>query len=101
MSLTLKDAVYLLAYIITVAAVYFKFNNRLINIEKDRKRERSILWQNGGRLNLVDHKSCREFRDILFEALRKNESGNERVLQKLEVQSEQLFRIEHQKKEKE
>jgi hypothetical protein len=94
MSLTLKDAVYLLVYVVSIAGLYFKFNNRLINIEKARKREYSILWQNGGRLNLVDHKTCREFRDQIWDALRKCDSSSMAVLNKLEVINEKLIRID-------
>lgn len=94
MSLNLKDAVYLLIYVISIAAVYFKFNNRLHNIEKARKREYNILWQNGGRLNLVDHKTCREFRDNIWEAMRKCDDSATNVINKLEVINEKLIRID-------
>lgn len=90
----LKDAIYIFINVVTVAAIYFRFNNRLYNSERKVKRFESIFWENGGRLNVVDHKTCREFRDIFFESLRKAENNNDRIFQRLELYGVQLTRIE-------
>jgi hypothetical protein len=95
MPIELKDAVYILVYVVTIAAIYQRFNNRLHNMEKIIKRFQAIVWENGGRLNIVDHKSCRDFRDTMHESIRKCDNSHDRVFQKLEVHGEQLHRIEN------
>lgn len=93
MSIALKDAVWFIVYIVSVVSIFLAFRNEVKNLKKEVQRERGIIWQNGGRLNLVDHKTCRDFRDILHEAIRQRDMTIEEFRGQLKILNENVLEV--------
>lgn len=92
MTLELKDAIYLIVYIVSVAGVFLAFRNELKNLKDAQAQDKDVIWQKGGRLNLVDHKSCREYRDALWTSMRQKEKALEMLLAELkEIKENQII----------
>lgn len=93
MTVDLKDAIYLITYIVSLISVFISFKSRLIGIENEFKRVISIIYAEKGSLNLVDVKTCKEHRDQVFTALRRSETVMEMALTKIETLNENVIEI--------
>jgi len=83
MTIGLKDIVYLFAYFATIISLYFGFKHRLSNVEREVRRGMKVLYQEAGKLNLIDHETCKKNRDEIFTAIRRNEKSMEMFLLEL------------------
>lgn len=93
MTVDLKDAIYLITYIVSLISVFISFKSRLVGIENEFKRVISIIYAEKGSLNLVDVKTCKEHRDQVFTALRRSETVMEMALTKIETLNENVIEI--------
>lgn len=93
MTVDLKDAIYLITYIVSLISVFISFKSRLIGIENEFKRVISIIYAEKGSLNLIDVKTCKEHRDQVFTALRRSETVMEMALTKIETLNENVIEI--------
>lgn len=93
MTVDLKDAIYLITYLISIVSVFISFKARLNAIENEFKRVVGIIYAEKGSLNLVDVKTCKEHRDQVFTALRRSETVMEMALTKIEVLNENVLEI--------
>ena len=93
MTLGLKDVIYVLVYVVSIAGVFFAFKNELTNLKNEVRKEKSIIWQEGGRLNLVDHKACREYRDGIWQSMRKCDSVMDGMNTRLDSINEKIIRV--------
>lgn len=93
MTLAVKDIVYIVVYIISIAGVFFAFKNKLNNLTEEQNKEKKVIWQEGGRLNIVDHAFCRECRDQIYETIRKRDSIIEEFRAQLISLNENVIRI--------
>lgn len=82
-TLDVKDIVYLLVYVISVVSVYYAQRNRIGNLEKENSQIKSIIYGDRGKLNIIDHDSCKRYRDEVFAAVRRNEQVNEMLLNEI------------------
>lgn len=85
--------IYFAVYIVSVAAVFFTFRNRLYNIEKNTKRMESIIFGDGGGLNIINQQECKARQDHVFNAIRRSESSIEKTLSKIEQLNENILKI--------
>lgn len=93
MSIALKDAVWFIVYIVSMVSIFLAFRNEVKNLRDEVKKEKSIIWQEGGRLNLVDHKACREYRDAIWSSMRKYDNVMEGMNSRLDSINEKIIRV--------
>lgn len=93
MSIALKDAVWFIVYIVSMVSIFLAFRNEVKNLKNEVKKEKSIIWQEGGRLNLVDHKACREYRDAIWSSMRKCDNVMEGMNSRLDSINEKIIRV--------
>ena len=93
MSIALKDAVWFIVYIVSMVSIFLAFRNEVKNLRDEVKKEKSIIWQEGGRLNLVDHKACREYRDAIWSSMRKCDNVMEGMNSRLDSINEKIIRV--------
>lgn len=93
MSIDLKDAVWFIVYIVSMVSIFLAFRNEVKNLKNEVKKEKSIIWQEGGRLNLVDHKACREYRDGIWQSMRKCDNVMEGMNTRLDSINEKIIRV--------
>lgn len=93
MTLGLKDIIYILVYVVSMASVFFAFRNELKNLKDEQRKEKNVIWQDGGRLNLVDHKACREYRDAIWSSMRKCDNVMEGMNGRLDSINEKIIRV--------
>lgn len=93
MTIGLKDIVYLAAYFATIISLYFGFKHRLSNVEREVRRGMKVLYQEAGKLNLIDHETCKKNRDEIFTAIRRNEKSMEMFLLELRDIKENMIII--------
>lgn len=93
MTVDVKDAIYLITYIISIISIFIAFKSRLTAIENEFKRVVAIIYAEKGSLNLVDVRTCKEHRDQIFTALRRSETVMELALSKIEQLSENVLEI--------
>lgn len=93
MSIALKDAVWFIVYIVSMVSIFLAFRNEVKNLKNEVRKEKSIIWQEGGRLNLVDHKACREYRDAIWSSMRKCDSVMEGMNGRLDSINEKIIRV--------
>jgi hypothetical protein len=93
MVFNLKDIIYIIGWAGSVIGIFLAFRNELNNLKKDQKKVLCIIWQNGGRLNLVDHKTCREYRDVIWSSMRKCDTVMEGMNTRLDSMNENIIRI--------
>ena len=93
MTLAIKDAIFILVYVVSIAGVIFAFKNKLNNLSEEQDKEKKVIWQEGGRLNIVDHAFCRECRDQIYETIRKRDSIIEEFRAQLIALNENIIRI--------
>ena len=82
-TLDVKDIVYLLVYVISVVSVYYAQRNRIGNLEKENSQIKGIIYGDRGKLNIIDHESCKRYRDEVFTAVRRTEQANEMLLNEI------------------
>lgn len=93
MQVDVKDAIYLITYLVSLISIFVTFKTRLQTIENEFKKLSGIIFAEKGSLNLVDVRSCKENRDQVFNALRRNESAMEIALTKIEILNENVLEI--------
>lgn len=93
MTLGIKDAVFVLVYVVSIAGVFFAFRNELKNLRDEQEKEKKIIWEEGGRLKIVDHQACREYRDTIHDSIRKRDSIIEEFRAQLIALNENVIRI--------
>lgn len=97
MTLEVKDIIYLLVYIISIASIYlanqYSTKNRFANIEKELRRGMKVLYQDAGQLNLIDCDTCKRYRDEIFTALRRSEKAQEMFLIELREIKEGIIKL--------
>ena len=93
MAFALKDIIYILGWAGSVIGIFLAFRNELQNLRAEQKKEHGIIWQDGGRLNLVDHKACREYRDAIWQSMRKCDAVMDGMNTRLDSMNENIIRI--------
>lgn len=93
MQVDLKDAIYLITYLVSLVSIFLTFKGRLMAMESEFKKITSIIYAEKGSLNLVDVRACKEHRDQVFTALRRNETAMEIALTKIEILNENVLEI--------
>jgi hypothetical protein len=93
MIFTIKDVIYIVGWFASVIGIFFAFRNELYNLKNQQKKEHGIIWEESGRLNLVDHKACREYRNLIWQNMRKSDSAIDRMSARLEGMNENIIRI--------
>lgn len=93
MTIGLKDIVYLVAYFATIISLYYGFKHRLSNVEREVRRGMKVLYQDAGKLNLIDCDTCKKHRDEIFTALRRSEKSVEMLLLELRDIKENMIII--------
>lgn len=93
MTLTIKDIVYILAYIITIISGFVTFRARLKILETEMINNRKIIFGERGCLNLIDAKTCNEYRNQVFIAIKRSEKAMESTTSKLDRLNDHLIKI--------
>lgn len=84
MILEIKDIIYLVVYLISMISVFFSFRSKLNEIEKELKRNQTIIFGDKGSLNLVDVNTCKQQRDQVFAAIRRSETAMDQTLRRID-----------------
>jgi len=93
MTVDLKDAIYLITYLVSLVSIFMSFKARLAAMESEFRKITSIIYAEKGSLNLIDVRTCKEHRDQVFTALRRSETVMEMALTKIEVLNENVLEI--------
>jgi hypothetical protein len=93
MTFTIKDVLYIVGWFASVIGIFLAYRYELYNLKNQQKKEHSIIWQEGGRLNLVDHKACREYRNLIWQSMRKSDNAIDGITARLESMNENIIRI--------
>lgn len=93
MTLGLKDVIYILVYVVSVAAILIAFMNELKNIKKDSSLIKKILFADQGKLNLVDHQTCKQHQDQIYAAIRRSENAFAATAAEIKILNENVVRI--------
>lgn len=93
MTFTIKDVIYIVGWAASVIGIFSAFRYELYNLKNQQKKEHNIIWQDGGRLNIVDHKACREYRNLIWQSMRKSDSAIDGITSRLESMNENIIRI--------
>lgn len=93
MSITIKDAIYVLFYLTSVFSVYFIARNRINNLEKDSRLFKKILYKERGALNLIDTETCKRHRDEVFSQIRRGEKVAEMLLANMQELNRNVITI--------
>jgi len=80
----IKDVIYILTYVISIAAVFFSARSKLNEIDRELKRNQAVIFGDKGHLNLVDVKTCKDHRDQIFMAIRRSETVMDQTLKRIE-----------------
>lgn len=91
MTFDLKDIIYVAVYLISVVGVYYGQKNRIGNLEKENSEIKGIIFADRGKLNLIDHETCKKYRDDVYTAIRRNEQVNEMLLNKIDKIGENVL----------
>ena len=93
MTIELRDIIYILINFGTILSLFFAFKNRVSNLEREVRRGMKILYQDAGKLNLIDCDTCKKHRDEIFTALRRSEKSVEMLLIELRDIKENMIII--------
>lgn len=93
MSFGIRDLIYIIVYVLSLAGVFNAFKNRLKNLEREVRKGYKILYADRGQLNLIDQDTCKKYRDEVFTAIRRSERIIEMLLDKLEKINENMIII--------
>lgn len=93
MTLGLKDIIYILVYVVSIAGAFFALRNELNNIRKENKRIRNIIFADQGKLNLVDQATCKQHQDQIYAAIRRSENAFAVTAKEIKTLNENVVRI--------
>ena len=83
MTITIREAVYLLTYIITIISMFMVFRNHLYNISKQVKLINDIIFGDKGALNIVDARTLKTNMDPVWDRIRQDEAAMNMILQEI------------------
>ena len=89
MEFGLKDIVYLIIYVVTLSAVYFRQNNRIKNIEALKK----VVFKSNGVLSLVEVDTCKAHQDNIHIAIRREADNIGNMKTKIDKMGDNILRI--------
>ena len=84
MTLGTKDIVYLLTYIITLITMLIVIRSLLIEIRKDMRLVKNIIFGERGALNIVTQAILKAHLDEIWNKMRRTDQGVEMILRKVE-----------------
>jgi predicted Rossmann fold nucleotide-binding protein DprA/Smf involved in DNA uptake len=93
MTFTIKDVLYIVGWFASIIGIFSAFRYELYNLKNQQKKEHSIIWQDGGRLNIVDHKACREYRNMIWQNMRKSDNAIDGITARLGIHERKIIRI--------
>ena len=93
MTLTIKDAVYLLTYIITIISLFLTFRNHLYNISKQVKLISDVVFGDKGSLNVIDRPTLKINMDQVWDRIRQNEAAMNMILQEIKELNRNVMAI--------
>lgn len=93
MTITIKDLIYLLTYIISIITLFLSFKNNLENLSKQIRLLNNIIFGDKGSLNLIDQTTCKAHRDQIWLRVRQNEAATNMLLQKIEELNRNVLAI--------
>lgn len=93
MTLEIKDIVYVIVYIVSLASVVFSFFSRVLNLEREVKRLKNVMYAAKGGLNLIDLRACSEYRRLATEKVRETQSELRQLIDKLELINQNIGKI--------
>ena len=93
MTLALKDIIYILVYVVSIAAAFFALRNELANIKKDSSLIKNIIFADQGKLNLVDTATCKQHQDQIYAAIRRSENAFQATASEIKILNENVMRI--------
>lgn len=88
-----KEIIYIITYLVSIVSLFLNFRFRQQNVEKELARHARALYGDQGALNVVDHRTCKQNRDVVFEAIRRTESGVGELIKKIDVLSQNVMMI--------
>ena len=91
--MSLKDIIYVIAYISSVIGVFLAFRARLASLEREIKRNDRVIYGDQGKLNIIDEATCKAHRDIVFDRLRHSEKAAEMMLSKIDELNKNVLTI--------
>lgn len=92
MTITYQILINVVVYAVTVAVLYAGVKHRLDRLEEKTMQDHGLLYQRGS-LNVIDQKTCKENRDIIFSAIRRSEKATEMMLVELREIKEALIEL--------
>lgn len=93
MTITYQILINVVVYAVTVAVLYAGVKHRLDRLEENTKQDHGLLYGQQGSLNVIDQKTCKENRDIIFAAIRRSEKATEMMLVELREIKEALIEL--------
>ena len=76
-----------------IGVAYAKIIQRLERNEEKINEDNKVLRGQQGALNVIDQKTCKENRDIIFSAIRRSEKATEMMLVELREIKEALIEL--------
>jgi hypothetical protein len=80
----LKDAVWILVYVISLATVWNAFKNKINNLETNMILMKKVVYQESGVLNLIDANTCKEHRAVFKKDITKVENASALLSEKMD-----------------
>lgn len=97
MILTARDIIYLLTYVITLISVLITIRFMLIEIRKDQRVIKNIIFGDRGALNIITVTALKAHLDEVWAKMRRNDQVNEMILQKVDdISKNQIIIMVHQ-----
>lgn len=93
LNLGAKDLIYICINIISVMTVLISLRSRLYSFEKTLGNHDKILSGDKGKLNVIDVAQCKEHRDDIFRAIRRNEDIMAKILKEIEALNKNVLTV--------
>lgn len=98
MTITYQILITIIVNAVFIGIAYAKIIQRIDRNDERNEQNNKVLYGQAGALNVIDQKTCKENRDIIFSAIRKHEKPMEMILLELrelkEAWIEMRMRIE-------
>lgn len=93
MALETKDIIYILTYIITLITILLVIRSLLVEIRRDMRLVKNIIFGDRGSLNVITQEVLKKFLDEIWTKMRQTDKGFEMILHKIEDMDKKLLII--------